>query len=142
MYQSRDEVRQVYLGVWIKIQAQSLLEPMEALIAEVIELHPEYHQLLEQGEDIKQQDYTPELGQTNPFLHMGMHIALREQASSNRPVGIKPLYQKLIANRGQHQAEHAMMECLGQSLWSAQRNNQAPDEALYLECLRNIPDSF
>jgi len=142
MYQSRDEVRQVYLSVWVKMQAQSLLEPMEALIAEVIELHPEYHQLLEQGEDIKQQDYSPELGQTNPFLHMGMHIALREQASSDRPVGIKPLYLKLIDNRGQHEAEHAMMECLGQSLWSAQRNNQAPDEALYLECLRKIQGSF
>jgi len=138
MYQNRDEVRQTYLNVWIKMQAQSLLEPMEALIAEVIELHPEYHKLLDQGEDIKQYDYTPELGQTNPFLHMGMHIAIREQARNDRPVGIKPIHQKLTDSRGQHAAEHAMIECLGQSLWNAQRNNQAPDEALYLECLRKI----
>jgi len=138
MYQNRDEVRQVYLDVWSKMQAKSLLEPMESLIADVIELHPEYHKLLDDGEEIKQQDYTPELGQTNPFLHMGMHIAIREQAFADRPAGIKLLHQNLIFNRGQHEAEHAMIECLGHSLWSAQRNNHTPDEALYLACLRKL----
>jgi hypothetical protein len=138
MLQSRDEVRQVYLTVWQKMQQKSLLEPMEALIAEAIELHPEYHALLENEIDIKQQEFTPEQGQTNPFLHMGMHIALREQAGVDRPVGIQGLYQKLVSSRGRHDAEHAMMECLGESLWNAQRNHQAPDEAAYLDCLKKL----
>lgn len=138
MYQNRDEIRQVYLDVWSRMQTQSLLEPMESLIAEVIELHPEYHSLLDDGEEIKQQDYTPELGQTNPFLHMGMHIALREQVGADRPVGIKSIYAKLIKRLGQHRGEHSMIECLGQSLWNAQRNNQVPDEALYLACLKKL----
>jgi hypothetical protein len=69
---------------------------------------------------------------------MGMHIALREQVGSDRPVGIKSIYVKLTKRQGQHGGEHAMIECLGQSLWSAQRNNQAPDEDLYLACLKKL----
>ena len=138
MFQSRDEVRQVYLGVWHKIQQQLVLEPMEALIADVIEIHPEYHALLAASDDIKQQEFTPEQGQTNPFLHMGMHITLREQAGTDRPAGIRAIHQKLVSKNGAHEAEHAMMECLGQILWNAQRNNQPPDEDAYLDCLRKL----
>jgi hypothetical protein len=138
MFQSRDEVRQMYLAVWHKLQQKMPLEPMEALIADVIEIHPEYHNLLETGDDIRQQEFTPEQGQTNPFLHMGMHIALREQAAADRPPGVKAIHQNLLTQKGQHKAEHDMMECLGQSLWSAQRNNQLPDEAAYLDCLKKL----
>lgn len=138
MFQSRDEIRQIYLTVWNKLQARSLLEPMESVIAEVIEQHPEYHDHLNDSDDVKERDFTPEAGQTNPFLHMGMHIALREQASTDRPSGINAVYQQLVSSRGQHQAEHAMMECLGEALWNSQRNNQPPDESLYLECLRKL----
>ena len=137
MFQSRDEVRQVYLNVWRKLQQQKILEPMEALIAEVIEVHPEYHAMLE-DDDAAQDDFSPEQGQTNPFLHMGMHIALREQASGDRPVGVQEIHQKLCANRGQHEAEHAMMECLGEALWNAQRNGTEPDMTSYLDCLKKL----
>ena len=138
MYESRDEVRQVYLDVWQKMQRQELLEPMQAMIAEVIEIHPEYHALLDNIDEIRQQEFTPDQGQTNPFLHMGMHIALREQTATDRPAGINSIYLKLVSSKGQHQAEHAMMECLGQALWNAQRSNQAPDENAYLDCLQKL----
>ncbi len=138
MFQSRDEVRQVYLTVWRKIRQQQLLEPMEALIAEVIEMHPEYHALLDDSDIATRGDFSPEQGRTNPFLHMGMHIALREQAVGDRPAGVQSLYQKLCASKGQHDAEHAMMECLGEALWSAQRNAQEPDQANYLDCLKKL----
>ena len=138
MFQSRDEVRQVYLAVWKKMQQRLLLEPMESLIAEVIEIHPEYHALLDDADGVAQAEYTPEQGQTNPFLHMGMHIALREQAAGDRPPGVRALYQKLCASKGVHDAEHAMMECLGQVLWQAQRDGQEPDQDRYLECLRKL----
>ena len=111
---------------------------MEALIADVIEIHPEYHAILESGDEVQHQDFTPDQGQTNPFLHMGMHIALREQASTDRPPGVKTIHQKLISTKGQHEAEHSMMECLGQALWNAQRNHQSPDETAYLDCLKKL----
>ena len=138
MYQSRDEVRAMYLKVWQKMESSAVLEPMEALIAGVIEQHPEYHQLLDEEDDLSTQEYSPEQGQTNPFLHMGMHIALREQAGADHPVGIRSIYQKLVQRSGQHAAEHAMMECLGHALWSAQRNNRPPDDGEYLECLKKL----
>ena len=138
MFQSRDEVRKVYLEVWHKMQHRQILEPMESVIADVIEAHPEYHSLLNNAEDAKQSEYSPENGVTNPFLHMGMHIALREQSSTDRPPGIRRISQKLLGRLGQHEAEHAMMECLGQILWQAQRDNQPPDEAAYLECLKTL----
>ncbi len=138
MFQSRDEIRQVYLKVWKKIQNQSVLEPLEAIIADVIKLHPEYHSMLETGETAKQKDFSPEDGQTNPFLHMGMHITLREQAGGDRPAGILDIYQKLVQQKGIHETEHAMMECLGQTLWNAQRHDAMPDENAYLACLRQL----
>jgi len=138
MFQSREEVRQVYLTTWQKIQQKSLLEPMEAIIADVIKLHPEYHVLLDQGDQAKDQDFTPEDGQTNPFLHMGMHIAIREQASADRPPGIQNAYQKLLKKNTPHDAEHSMIECLGQALWQAQRDNVMPDDNAYLACVKKI----
>ena len=138
MIQSRDEIRQVYLKVWQKMQNQSLLEPLEAIIADVIKLHPEYHSMLEEGEAAKQKDFSPEDGQTNPFLHMGMHITLREQAGGDRPAGILDIYTKLVQQKGIHETEHAMMECLGQTLWNAQRHDAMPDENAYLACLRQL----
>jgi len=138
MFQSRDEVRRVYLAVWRKMRRRQVLEPMECLIAEVIEIHPEYHALLEDGETAAQAEFTPQQGQTNPFLHMGMHIALREQAQGDRPPGVQALYRQLVADKGRHDAEHAMMECLGQVLWQAQRDGSEPDQDGYLECLRRL----
>ena len=138
MFQSRDEIRKIYLKVWQKMHNQSLLEPMEAIIADVIKLHPEYQQILDKGESAVEKDFSPEDGQTNPFLHMGMHITLREQAGGDRPAGIHDVYQNLVQQKGMHEAEHAMMECLGQTLWNAQRLNAMPDEKAYLACLRQL----
>ena len=138
MFQSRDEIRQIYLKVWQKMQNQSVLEPMEAIIADVVKLHPEYHPLLDKGESAVEKDFSPEDGQTNPFLHMGMHITLREQAGGDRPAGIQAIYQKLVQQKGIHETEHTMMECLGQVLWNAQRLNQMPDETAYLACLSQL----
>ncbi len=138
MFQSRDQVRQVYLDVWSKMQGKKLLEPMEAIIADIIQSHPEYHNLLDKGEHARDQDFLPEQGKTNPFLHMGMHIALREQANTDRPVGFRSIYQKLSDKHGQHKAEHAMMECLAEALWRSQRDNLPFDEIAYVSSLEKL----
>ena len=138
MFQNRDEIRQVYLTVWQKMQQGQILQPMESVIADVIQLHPEYHAFLQDSEAAQQREFNPESGNSNPFLHMGMHIALREQTSTDRPAGIKRIYKKLYKKLGQHDAEHAMSECLGQALWLAQRNNSMPDDSAYLDCLKRL----
>jgi hypothetical protein len=137
--QDRNQLRQMYLDAWRKHQKAEFMQPLEAMIAEVVALHPEYHGLLEQGEDALDKDFLPELGESNPFMHMGMHIAIREQLATDRPAGIVSAHKKLLLRlQDAHEAEHQIMECLGQSLWEAQRNNTAPDEAQYLLCVQKL----
>jgi len=135
--QDRNQLRQMYFSAWRKQQGGELMQPLEAMIAEVIVLHPEYHALLEQGEDALDKDFLPEMGETNPFMHMGMHIAIREQLATDRPDGIVLAHKKLLLRlRDVHEVEHQIMECLGESLWEAQRNNSAPNESQYLQCVQ------
>ncbi|MCB1820855.1 MAG: DUF1841 family protein [Candidatus Competibacteraceae bacterium] len=135
----RDSLRRYYCTVWEKAGAGQPLEPLEQLIAGIISEHPEYQPVLTNAETALNREYLPEGGQTNPFLHMGMHIAIQEQLGGNRPVGILDVYQKLCQRLGDtHTAEHAMMECLGETLWEAQRDGREPDERVYLERLRRL----
>ena len=42
-------------------------------------------------------NYSPRSGQLNPWLHMGLHLAVREQVATNRPHGITEVHAKLAA---------------------------------------------
>ena len=137
--QNRNEARHVFFQVWQKLNKQQPLQPLEAMISDVILEHPEYHHYLENSAVSEDHDFSPEQNQSNPFLHMGMHIALKEQVSADRPKGISALFSKLLARSGSaHDIEHKMMECLGQSLWEAQRENRLHDEDRYMDCLKRI----
>jgi hypothetical protein len=130
---NRDQLRQMWADAWHKFMHQQPLQPLEQQLVDVLRLHPEYHALLTHT----QADYLPELGQSNPFLHMSMHLALREQVSTNRPAGIRECYHQLKLKLGdEHETEHRLMECLAEALWQAQRDNAIPDETRYLQCLR------
>lgn len=135
----RDNLRRYYCTTWEKAQSGQALEALEYLVASVINQHPEYQALLRDAENALQRDYTPELGETNPFLHMGMHVALQEQLASQRPAGIVEIYQQLSQRIGDvHSAEHQMLECLAETLWEAQRQQREPDEQFYLQRLRRL----
>jgi hypothetical protein len=137
--QDRNQIRQMYIDAWRKQQAGELLQPLEAMIAEVVAMHPEYHALLDSGEAALDKDFMAELGQSNPFMHMGMHIAIREQLSTDRPPGIVAAHKQLLLRlRDSHEAEHHIMECLGRALWESQQNNTPPDEATYLQCVQKL----
>ena len=136
---SRGELRRRYLETWRKLSARLPLEPLESQIAAVIEAHPEYFALLEGGEAALAADFRPESGRENPFLHMGMHLAIREQIGTDRPLGIAGIHARLVRELGSdHAAEHAMMEALGETLWQAQRAGAVPDERAYFERLQTL----
>jgi len=135
--QDRSQLRQLFFDAWRKQGDRQPLEPLEQLIVHIIEQHPEYHALLENPATNLERDYLPETGQTNPFLHMAMHISIQEQLGTRRPAGIERLYAGLVQQQGDpHAAEHLMMECLAEMLWQSQRQGTPPDEAAYLACLR------
>ena len=135
----RSEIRRVFTDAWRKQQAGESMTPLERMIADVVAQHPEYHRLIEHPEQALERDFPPEAGETNPFLHLGMHISLQEQITTDRPAGITLLYRQLVMRLGDpHAADHRMMECLGRMLWEAQSANRLPDEQAYLACVRRL----
>jgi hypothetical protein len=133
---TRDQARQFFFDAWVKYRAEQPLSDLEKLALQVILEHPEYHRVLDDPERHRERDWTPEMGETNPFLHLSMHLAIREQLSVDQPPGIRARFERLRAQAGsEHDALHAVMECLGEMLWQAQRAGAAPDPAVYFACL-------
>ena len=133
------ETRQMFFNSWDKYKKNLLLQPLEHEIVQVILAHPEYHNALENHNKYQQQSYYPELGETNPFLHMGLHLAIREQIATDRPTGVNLIYTNLIKKYAEPlTVEHLMMEQLAECLWLSQKNNLPPDEVHYLNILRNL----
>ena len=135
---SRDQLRAMYRSAWRKFKAEQALSPLEKQIAAVISEHPEYRVIVESAAaDLA--NYSPRSGQLNPWLHMGLHLAIREQVSTNRPAGIAEVHAKLAARSGgAHEAEHRMLEVLAEQIWDAQKSGKPPDENAYLERLRGL----
>ncbi len=137
--EGREQMRRRYLEAWRKFSVQEPLEPLEGQLAAVIAEHPEYIGWLESGEAALGAEFTPEGGRANPFLHMGLHLAVREQVSTDRPAGVSAIHRELATRAGSaHAAEHRMIETLAEALWEAQRSGRAPDELAYLERLRRL----
>ena len=133
---SRDEVRRFFIDTWGKYTRGEPLSALEQTALQVMLLHPEYHALLTDSETSLARDFTPESGQLNPFLHLSLHLAIEEQLSIDQPRGIRAAYERLAAKTGsEHDAKHDVAECLGETIWNAQRSGTPPDENAYLECL-------
>lgn len=140
MFQSdRKQTRQVFISAWQKLNNKQTLEPLESMLVDIISMHPEYHQVLNQAEEILDRDYLPESGESNPFLHMGLHVAIKEQLSIDQPNGIAALYQQLLSiHKDSHKVDHLMMDCLAEMIWDSQKNNAMPDSNTYLNCIRKL----
>jgi hypothetical protein len=137
--QDRSSVRRFLIDAWRKARAGEPLDALERQIADVVRQHPEYHGTLTDADVVEDKDFPPEAGQTNPFLHLGLHLAILEQVTTDRPPGVRALYQRITAKAmDTHEAEHEMMECLALGLWEAQRAGREPDETAYIECLRRL----
>jgi len=137
--QDRNQLRSYYADVLKKLKQGQPLTPLEEQIAAVLQAHPEYQNLLGSSEQMLGKEYLPEFGQTNPFLHMGLHLGLREQIATNRPAGIRKLMQRLLRKmQDPHATEHAAMELLAEAIWQAQRDGQPPDDNRYLAKLKQL----
>src|SRR4051812_23985786 len=135
--QSRDQLRETYRAAWRRFKGQHTLSPLDKQVVAVISEHPEYHVIVDSAAaDLA--NYSPRSGQLNPWLHMGLHLAIREQVSTNRPAGIAEIHRKLATKSDSHEAEHSMLEMLAEALFDAQRNGRMPDEQAYLERLKTL----
>lgn len=134
---SKDEVRQFFCNTWKKSTTGEILTPLEAIALDWIRQHPEYESDLADAERALGRDYSVDQGRSNPFLHLSMHLSIQEQTSVDQPPGIRDACQALSMRLGSvHDAHHQIMECLGEMLWTAQRNGTPPDGEAYIRCIR------
>lgn len=133
---SRDQARRFFFDAWQKYRQRQPLSDLEAIALELMQQHPEYHAIFDNPEQYLDRDYLPEAGETNPFLHLSLHLSIREQLQIDQPRGIAAHYRRLLEKTGAaHDAEHLIMDCLGEMIWQAQRRQAPPDPAIYFECL-------
>ena len=131
---SRDQVREMFFGAWRKYRAGEPIVGIESLALDVILQHPEYHGVLSLPGKFREKDYTDE---SNPFLHMSLHVALEEQLSIDQPPGIRDAVQQLARRHdSMHDARHDVMDCLAEVIWNAQRHGAAFDNDAYMDCIR------
>jgi len=133
---TRDQARLFFIDAWGKLGRREVLTPLEAMAADIVTLHPEYHALIADQDSVAR-DFPPEDGQINPFLHLSLHLAIEEQLSIDQPPGIRALFDAACARYGErHAALHDLLEALAETVWIAQRERQAPDGAAYLDRAR------
>lgn len=134
---SQDDVRRFFCDAWNKHRSGSVLTPLEAIAADWMQNHPEYHEDLADVEKAVKAVYNVEGDKPNPFLHLSMHLSISEQVGIDQPRGIKQAFELLAAKRGSaHEAHHEVMECLGQMMWESQRSGRPPDGEGYIDCVR------
>jgi hypothetical protein len=133
---SRDEARRFFFDTWAKYRRGEALSPLEQITLDLMLQHPEYHPLLDAPERNRDRDFGPDSGELNPFLHLSLHLAIEEQLSIDQPPGIRAQYDALVRKTAsEHDAKHDVLECLGETIWEAQRTGSAPDEHAYLTCI-------
>ena len=134
---SQHDVRRFFCETFRKHRANEILTPLEAIARDWVAQHPEYADALTDVDAAVAADYSVESGQTNPFLHLSMHLSIQEQISIDQPQGIRQAFQTLAHRLGsEHEAHHQIMECLGEMVWNSQRNGMPPDGAAYVECVK------
>ncbi|MEO7741428.1 MAG: DUF1841 family protein [Usitatibacter sp.] len=133
---TRDQAREFLFDLWARHRAGAALTPLESMALAVIIEHPEYHAALDDRERYLDRDWKPEGGETNPFLHLQMHLAIEEQMSIDQPPGIRDAVTRLARlHDSEHHARHDVMDCLAEMIWNAQRHGASFDNAAYLDCL-------
>ncbi len=134
---SQHDVRRFFCDARRKQREALPLSAMEAMAADWIAEHPEYHDDLADVDTALAASYSVEEGRTNPFLHLSMHLSIAEQCGIDQPTGIRQAVSLLAARRnGLHQAHHEVMECLGEMIWANQRSGLPPDGPAYIEAVR------
>ena len=131
---SQDDVRRFFCSAFAKAQTNSSQDAIETIANQWMSEHPEYHTDLQDADAAAARVYDGGDGQTNPFLHLSMHLSITEQCSIDQPKGIRQAVELLTARRSDlHLAHHEVMEELGTMLWEAQRAGKPPDGQAYID---------
>lgn len=136
------DVRRFFADVWQKRFAPLQLDALQQKALVLLEAHQEYAPILENIEHYLDHEWLPEHGQSNPFLHLSLHLSIQEQVAIDQPFGIRAIHETLCTrhNGDWGQAEHEMMEALAETLWEAQRFHNGLNVNHYMTKLRKLVD--
>jgi hypothetical protein len=133
---SQQDVRRFFCETFRKFHAREILTPMESIASDWINQHAEYHAALSDLDNALTANYNVEEGNSNPFLHLSMHLSISEQIAVDQPRGVRAAFNILASKlNSQHEAHHEIMECLGEMIWNSQRKGLPPDGEAYIEAL-------
>lgn len=133
----REDYRKRFFDAWRKHKNNELLEPMEKRILQIILQHKEYINIFDDPEKNMDKDFFSELGETNPFFHMSLHLTILDQLAINQPKEIRNLYKQCIERFGDtHEAEHCLMHSLAIALHDLHYNTTPFDEKKYLNRIK------
>jgi hypothetical protein len=139
---SQQDVRRFFCETFRKFHSKEILTPLEAIASDWINQHSEYHEILSDLDTALHANYSIDQSNTNPFLHLSMHLSIAEQIAVDQPRGVRTAFEKLTNKlNSQHEAHHEMMECLGTMIWNSQRSGLPPDGEAYIEALRKRASS-
>ena len=139
---SQQDVRRFFCETFRKFHAKEILTPLEVIASDWINQHSEYNAVLRDPETAIHANYSIDQANSNPFLHLSMHLSISEQITVDQPRGVRAAFNILASKlNSQHEAHHEIMECLGTMIWNSQRNNLPPDGQAYIEALRKRVDS-
>jgi hypothetical protein len=136
---SQADVRRFFCQVYGKWKNAQPMDALETLASQWIAEHPEYHADFDDVDAALSRMYEVKDGQTNPFLHLSMHLSISEQCSIDQPRGIRQAVELLTARRDSlHQAHHETMEALGRMVWESQRSGRPPDGQAYIDAVQRL----
>ena len=140
--QDRSELRARFSTAWERVRHGQPMNAEEQQLVQIMREHPEYQEAITDDDEALHRDYGDD-GTVNPFLHIGLHVALLDQVGRDRPAGIRRVYRQVLdAYEGdRHKAEHAMMSCLADMLWRVMHQGQRFNDKAYLRCLRRCKDA-
>lgn len=139
---SREQARDFFFEVWRKDSERLPRTPLEDQAWHIIALHPEYHTILANPARYRDKDWTPDQGETNPFLHLALHLAIVEQLGIDQPPGLRSAYHALLGEGlPPHDADHRVIDALAETIWESQRTGSPPDGTAYLQRVRGSKES-
>ncbi len=134
---SQADVRRFFCGVYAKARTSAPLDPMETLVSQWIDEHPEYHATLSDLDAALRNMAQVDPNAENPFLHLSMHLSISEQCSIDQPRGIRQAVELLTHKLNSlHEAHHRTMDCLGRMVHESQRAGRMPDGGAYIDCVQ------
>ncbi|AGF49226.1 DUF1841 family protein [Candidatus Kinetoplastidibacterium galati] len=134
---SLDQARYFFIEVWNKHKLSKTLTPIEKTTIACILEHPQFYKDLDNKESIKN-SYNSNFPESNPFLHLSMHLAISEQLLIDQPCGIKAAYNKLITSNDPHTAIHKIIKCLTLTIQYSQTHRLELDSNKYMNLIKDL----